>query len=251
MKKKIWIVGASSGIGLELVKLWLKKGYNVVASARTASKSDALKYLKNSYETQLIIINIDATNQSSIHEATKEAWNAFNGIDWWFYNAGDYDVMKLNNLDIKKFEQMNNVNYLGAVRVFNEILPFLQEQKSGRIIWNASLSSYFGLPYGGGYSAPKAALVNLAQALHPELIQENIQLQIINHGFVKTRLTKKNDFEMPELMDPYEAAKEISQGLEAPYKFEIRFPLKLSLFLRVLRFLPEKWSLKLTRKMLR
>ncbi len=112
------------------------------------------------------------------------------------------------------------------------------------------MSSYFGLPQGGGYSAPKAALVNLAQALHPELDLLNIKLQIINHGFVKTRLTDKNSFEMPQLMTPLFTAEKILEGIEKSNSFEIRFPFILSLFLRTLRFLPYKVSLALTKKMI-
>lgn len=250
MSQRIWIVGASSGIGLELVKIWLSQGHLVVASARNASSTKALLSLKYIYEAQLQIVDMDVTSMDSVKKAVPQAWKRFDGLDIWFYNAAVYEVMSVKEWNVAHFEAMMQVNYMGAVRVMSEIVPYFEAQNSGRWIWNASLSSYFGLPLGGGYSAPKAALANLAEALQPELNVKGIQLQIINHGFVKTRLTEKNSFEMPELMSPEQAAQNIAKEIEKTYRFEIHFPFKLSAFLQVLRLMPYKLSLALTKKML-
>ncbi|MDD2896678.1 MAG: SDR family NAD(P)-dependent oxidoreductase [Aliarcobacter sp.] len=104
---------------------------------------------------------------------------------------------------------------------------------------------------GGAYSASKAALVNLAQSIQPELLRKNIYVQIINHGFVKTRLTAKNDFDMPQLMLPNIAAKKIFEQLNKPYKFEISFPFILSKFLRFISLVPYKLSFYITKKFLK
>ena len=249
-KKRIWIVGGSSGIGLELVKLCLNSNYLVVVSSRTAILNDSLLELKEKHKENIQLIDLDVSSKDKIKNATKEAWNSFNGLDIWFYNAGTYEIMDINTWDSKKFEQMNEVNYLGVVRLMTELLPYFKDVKKGHWVWNSSISSYFGLPQGGGYSAPKAALVNLAQSIQPELDLLNINLQIINHGFVKTRLTDKNKFEMPQLMQPKFTAEKIFEGIQNPSSFEIRFPLLLSLFLRVLSLLPYKISLTITKKML-
>lgn len=248
--KKIWIVGGSSGIGLELVKLCLKSNYQVVVSSRTATSTDSLIELRKDYKENIKLINLDVSSKDKIQDVVKEAWNSFEGLDIWFYNAGAYEIMDINTWDSDKFEQMNEVNYLGVIRLMTQILPYFKVQKKGHWVWNSSISSYFGLPQGGGYSAPKAALVNLAQAIEPELNLLNINLQIINHGFVKTRLTDKNKFEMPQLMQPKFTAEKIFEGIQNPNSFEIRFPLLLSLFLRVLSLLPYKLSLSITKKML-
>lgn len=250
MRQRIWIIGSSSGIGLELVKSWLLKDYNVIASAREATTSKSLLALKEHYDKSLILVDIDVINNASIDEAVTLAWSAFDGIDIWFYNAGAYEVMSTKEWDIKHFQTMMEVNYMGIVRVMTQLLPYFQAQKGGKWIWNASLSSYFGLPHGGGYSASKSAMVNLAQSLQPELLAQNIALQIINHGFVKTRLTDKNDFAMPEMMSPHEASKNIIKAIEKPYRFEIHFPFKLSFVLRLLALLPYRLSLALTKKTL-
>jgi short-subunit dehydrogenase len=250
MKQRIWIVGGSSGIGLELVKKWLQKGIYVITSARKASSTRELLTLKQIYEEQLQIVDIDVTSTESVKKAVPQAWKRFEGIDIWFYNAAVYEVMSTEDWNVEYFEAMMQINYMGAVRVMSELLPYFERKGEGRWIWNASLSSYFGLPLGGGYSAPKAALLNLAESLQPELNVKGIELQVINHGFVKTRLTQKNSFDMPELMTPEEAAENIIRATKKPYRFEIHFPFKLSTFLQALRLLPYRISLALTKKML-
>lgn len=250
MKQRIWIVGGSSGIGLELVKKWLQEGTYVITSARKASTTKELLALKEIYEQQLQIVDMDVTSIESVKKAVPQAWKRFEGIDVWFYNAAVYEVMSTEEWKVEHFEGMMQVNYMGAVRVMTELLPYFEKEGEGRWIWNASLSSYFGLPLGGGYSAPKAALLNLAESLQPELSFKGIQLQVINHGFVKTRLTQKNSFEMPELMTPEEAAENIIKGTNNSNRFEIHFPFKLSTFLQTLRLMPYRISLALTKKML-
>ena len=252
-KNRIWIVGGSSGIGLELVKLCLHNNYLVIVSSRNASKTDDLKKLKKQFDKELNLLDMDVTSKEDIAVKVKNAYSIYDGLDIWFYNAAAYEVMSIDTWDIEKFEQMNEVNYLGVIRVMSNLLPILRNDKTRKNvkwIWNCSLSSYFGLPQGGGYSAPKAALVNLAESIQPELELTNINLQIINHGFVKTRLTAKNEFQMPQLMEAKETAEKILKGMENSSSFEIRFPFGLRIFLSLLKMLPYKISLALTKKML-
>lgn len=247
----IWIVGASSGIGFELTRLWLTAGHNVIASSRNATASDSLQGLQTIFPNQLILTDVDAALANRAQHFVDQAWSAFGTIDRWFYNAGAYEVMRIEEWDEDAFTQMNEINYLGAVRLMLPLSKYFTSQGHGEWVWNISLSSYFGLPYGGAYSAPKAALVNLAESIQPELKAKGISLRIINHGFVKTRLTRKNDFQMPQLMEPIEAAEKIADALESSKAFEIRFPKLLSSFLALLRMIPYSLSLFLTSKALR
>ena len=112
MKQRIWIVGGSSGIGLELVKLWLESGNMVVVSARNAVDSKALLSLKHIYEKQLQIINMDVTSTESVSKAVKQAWQRFDGLDLWFYNAAVYEVMMIQEWNFKHFHAMTEVNYM-------------------------------------------------------------------------------------------------------------------------------------------
>jgi len=249
--RNIWIIGASSGIGLELAKQFLLQGDRILASSTNATNNKELLELQKSNDKNFILIDIDISKEDSIELAYKRVQEVFASIDILIYNAAVYDVISLDNFDVEKISKMNDINYLGFIRVMGMVIPLFRKQGYGRIVVNCSISSYFGLPYGGGYSASKSALLNFAQAMQPELINENIELQVINHGFVKTRLTQKNDFEMPQLLEADQAAKNIKNEIERPYRFEISFPFMISMILKLLNILPYSLSLYLTRKMLR
>ncbi len=248
MKKSMWLVGGSSGIGLAFANLWLNDGHLLTVSSRHATTNKELLHLHNQYPDQLHLVNLDVTDQSSIETAVHQAWEYYGGLDYWFYNAGSYESQPISQWDMKHFESMNSTNYMGAAKIMKELYPLAKEGIECRWILNISLASYFGLPLGGGYSAPKAALLNLAQSVQPELLDDNIKLQVINHGFVKTRLTAKNSFKMPQLMEVEAAAQKIFEAIQKPYRFEITFPKGLRYFLRFLTLIPNSWALKITKR---
>lgn len=250
MSNRIWIVGGSTGIGLALATNYLENNDRVIVSSRNATHSDELKKLQVLYLEKIALINVDVSDTSSVLEATTQAWESFGGIDLCVYNAGIYESMKVDEWNIEHFEQMTQINYLGGVRVTHALAPLFLQNGRGSFAFNASVSSYFGLPYGGGYSAPKAALLNFCESIQPELKEKNIDVQVINHGFVKTRLTAKNEFEMPQLLESQEAADIIFEKLENSKSFEIKFPFLLSSFLHFLRVVPYKISLYFTSKAL-
>lgn len=250
ISKIVWLIGASNGIGLELAKLYLENANRVIITARNTASSDELALLKEEFLENVHLLDMDVTQTQSVIDATQRAWNLYGGIDLCVYNAGVYESMKIDEWNLEHFEAMNQVNYVGAVRVLTEIIPLFEEQKQGHIAFNTSVSSYFGLPHGGGYSAPKAALVNFCESIKPELGTKNIKVQVINHGFVKTRLTAKNDFEMPQLIEPEVAAQKIFEGLTHPENFEVKFPWAISRFLHFLRVIPYKIAFNLTKKAL-
>lgn len=249
--KKIWIVGASSGIGFELLKLWLSEDYLIIASSTSIETNPkAIELLKNN-EERLKLFNLDVTCDESIKKALNANKDFLESIDIFFYNAGVYEITNTKNIQIKDFENMINVNFLGFIRILSHLLPYFKNtQFEKKIVVNGSLASYFGLPNAGAYGASKSALVSYCQSVQPELSKQNILLQVINHGFVKTRLTAKNEFQMPQVMECKDAAIIINQNITKAYKFEIKFPFILSNFLQFLSLLPYKVSLAITKKMI-
>ncbi len=240
MGKIVWIVGGSTGIGYQLCKLYIKDGWKVIISSRDPFCSKELQLLKKQYKENLTLIPIDVGDTNSVELATKKAWDSFGFVDLCIYNAGIYESMRCENWDIKNFEEMTQINYLGAIRITTALTRYFLENNKGHFVFNASVSSFFGLPYGGGYSAPKAALLNFCESIYPELKKKNITVQVINHGFVKTRLTDKNQFKMPQLLEPSQAASIIFDKVKDKGEFQIKFPFLLTSFLHFLRVIPYK-----------
>jgi len=250
MSQVVWIVGGSSGIGYELALLYLQNDYKVIISSRRAQTTQRLQELHATYRNNMTLINMDVSSDEGVEKSTQKVLQVYDGIDLCIYNAGVYESMKADTWQIKHFEQMMQINYLGAVRVTNALKSYFEQKKQGSIVFNASISSYFGLPYGGGYSAPKAALLNFCESIQPEFQAKNIAIRIINHGFVKTRLTDKNEFDMPQLLEAKDAATIIYEKITNTKNFEIRFPFLLTSFLYLLRILPYSLAFYFTRKTL-
>ncbi|MBN2816653.1 MAG: SDR family NAD(P)-dependent oxidoreductase [Campylobacterales bacterium] len=251
MPLRVWLIGASSGIGFALAKLLLLKGHKLILSSRDTAASENLQALKIQYRERVILQSVDVRESESVSLAVHRAFEAFGGLDICMYNAAVYENTSIWDSDIQEWERMNEINYVGAVRVALEVVSHFEKQGRGHLVFNASVSSYFGLPYGGAYSAPKAALLNFCESMYPELKSKGIYLQVINHGFVKTRLTEKNEFTMPQLLSPKEATHSIYKGLQKPQRFEIRFPWMLSRFLRLLQMMPYSWSFSITQRLLK
>jgi len=136
---------------------------------------------------------------------------------------------------------------VGALNCLDVVIKKMLVQKSGHIALVASVAGYIGLPKSMSYGASKAALINLAETLYAELSHFNINVSVINPGFVKTRLTDLNNFKMPAIIEAEEAAQIIIKDLEAK-KFEIHFPKKFTIWLKILRILPYSLMLFFTKK---
>jgi short-subunit dehydrogenase len=159
-------------------------------------------------------------------------------IDGLVFLAGVYWPMKATEWDSDKAAQMIDVNVNGAIRSLGVVLPQMLERGGGHIVLTGSLSAYRGLPGAIGYGASKAAIMSLAESLHCDLHNSGIDVQLVNPGFIRTRLTDKNDFKMPFLMEPDAAAKAMMAHMQSE-KFAADFPWLFSTVFRLSRLLPE------------
>ena len=227
--KRVWLVGASSGIGAALAQELAQRGAKVALSARNADKLLALNI------PGALILPCDATDVASLAAARNKLLLAYWGIDLVIYLAGDYVPMRADNFDLAKAEKVFEVNFLAAMRLTSTVLPDLKA--GGGIAFVASVAGYRGLPKALAYGPGKAALIHFAEVLHLDLSPQNIGVWVINPGFVATQLTAQNDFTMPALMTPEDAAIATVNGLKAG-KFEIHFPKRFTLFMKFMALLP-------------
>lgn len=241
----VWIIGASSGIGLALTKELFTRGALLALSAR---REDELEKLKGELGEQVKVFVLDVTDAEMTLRTAQAIRAAYGQIDRIVFLAAAYAPMKATALDIAVAKGIIDINITGAFNLVNAILPILKTQKTkGQLALCGSVAGYIGLPAGQPYSATKAAIINLAESLYAEC-GEFMDIKLISPGFVRTPLTDKNEFNMPMIIEPGLAAKKIADGLLLQ-RFEIHFPKKFTLLLKFMRLLPYKLSLWLTRKM--
>jgi NAD(P)-dependent dehydrogenase (short-subunit alcohol dehydrogenase family) len=226
-----WLIGASSGMGLEVGRLLATQGWAVTLSARDQGRLESA-----AGEIGAACRALDVTEPAMVADAAAELF-ANRPPTLVMVNAGDYEPMPIDDYDTALFARLNAVNYLGPVNVLGAVLPLMRDHGGGEILLNASAAGLRGLPRSAPYSAPKAATIHLAEALRPEAARWGIRLRVINPGFVRSRLTDKNRFTMPGLMDAPAAARRIVAGIGGS-GFEISFPRRLIWPLQLLRCLP-------------
>ena len=232
--KRVWLVGASSGIGAALAQSLLTAGAWVTVSAR---RQEALLELAHPY-LNAHVVAFDAGDALAWPEAFERTLAAMGHVDLVVFGAARYDPTHSWELDLDQVQKSFDLNVVGVYRGVSVLVPYFLKRGEGGLAVIASISAYTGLPKAVIYGATKAALNNMAQTLYFELEPKGISVYLINPGFVETPMTAGNDFEMPGLMKPAEAAKAIVAGFERG-DFEIRFPRGFTGALRWISFLPD------------
>ncbi len=226
--KIIWIIGASSGIGRALAVELANQGAKLVLSARSADKLNALnQQLGGGHQ----VIPLDVGD----HKALTEAANRFSALDSVIFMSAIYEPTPIHKMNITDAHQLVNINLNGALNTIHATLPLLKQQAKGQLVLCGSVAGYCGLPNGQPYSATKAALINLAESLRTE--EPELDIKLINPGFVRTDLTDKNKFNMPMMIEADQAAKIIAKGLLSN-RFEIHFPKKFTYLVKLIANLP-------------
>jgi NAD(P)-dependent dehydrogenase (short-subunit alcohol dehydrogenase family) len=239
----VWLVGASTGIGRATAELLHARGATVVVSARNAVLIEAFE----TTHAGSLGLALDVTDAAALASAAGRIVSTFGRIDMAVYCAGYHRPMRATDFDLGEALRHDRVNYVGALYLLNAVLPVLLKQGHGHLSLVSSVAGYRGLPTSLAYGPTKAALINLAQTLYLDLHPLGIGASVINPGFVETPLTAKNEFTMPALLTPTEAAREIVAGWAAG-RFEIHFPKRFTLWMKALSHLGDGLYFKLVSK---
>ncbi len=245
-RKKIWITGASSGIGKSVAEKFAQNNWIVAASAR---RENVLKEMSSN--SNIYPFACDVTNKTQIENTFKKIIAQFGEIDICLFCSGTYDPKHEQSIDTEKIKNVINVNFLGVVECVKVVENYFKNKKSGQISIVSSIAGYRGLPNSSGYGPSKAALTNFAESIYFDFKKFNVQVSVVSPGFIKTPLTDKNEFSMPFLKSPDYAAEKIYRGLIKNKSFEIHFPMSLTLILKFLRILPYKIYLFLVDKLVK
>ena len=243
--KRVWIIGASTGIGAALAIALHARGARVAVSARRAEKLTAL--VADWSGAASLALPLDITKLDTIAAAEEALVAKWGGYDLVVFMAGDYTPMRSWEIDLKVASQMIETNLTGMYKALSIVVPRFVAAKAGGLALVSSVAGYRGLPQSLVYGPTKAALINLAETLYLDLHEKGLDVYVINPGFVKTPLTDQNTFEMPHIITPEVAAAEIIKGFEAG-EFEIHFPKRFSRMLKTLRHLPISLYFKLIKK---
>jgi short-subunit dehydrogenase len=234
---RVWLTGASSGIGEALVGPLAERGARLAISARRADRLEAIAADARRRGADVRVYPVDVTDRAAVVRTVAAIEADMGGIDLAILNAGGHSPARPVRFDGQQAVDTMTVNYFGVVYGIEAVVPGMLARKRGYLAGVASVAGYRALPAAGAYGASKAALIHLLNSIRFDLEPSGIRVTVINPGFVKTPLTDRNRFPMPLLMPVDEAAVRIVRGLERERK-EIHFPKALSWTLKALRVLP-------------
>ena len=229
--KRYWLVGASEGLGREVALKLSRLGAEVIVSARS---EDRLRELCDEMSGKSSYVTCDVSSREDVKRAASEIGK----LDGVVYLAGVYWPQSAKNWNADEVEKMFDINLTGAARVLGEVVPDMVARDAGHIVITGSLSGFRGLPGAIGYGASKAGIMYLAESMYADLRKTGVRVQLINPGFIKTRLTEKNDFTMPFIMDAETAASEFVEHMTSD-GFKKSFPLMFGWMFRLSQFLPD------------
>ena len=244
--KRVWLIGASSGIGLAVAGLLHARGARVCVSARQQGLLDA--FVQGHPGSQALALDVIDAEATAV--AARQLLDGA-PLDLVCYCAGHYRPMSADALDLPELLQHHRVNVVGALNVLAAVVPaLLQAARAGRtphLSLIASVAGWRGLPQSLAYGPTKAALINLAENLFLDLRPRGVGVSLINPGFVDTPLTAQNTFPMPALITPEQAAVAIVRGWERG-GFELHFPRRFTGVLKLMRCLPYRWYFALVHR---
>ena len=229
--KTYWLIGASEGLGRALAKIMADEGVDLILSARSESR---LQEVADELSRPARIVGVDVSDTESVRAAAA----SIGPIDGVVFLAGVYWPMAATEWNADDAETMMDVNLMGAMRVLGATVPDMVQRNAGHIVLTGSLSGFRGLPGAIGYSASKAGIMSLAETMKCDLKSTSVEVQLVNPGFIRTRLTDKNNFSMPFIMSPEDAARVMFEHMNSR-KFKRSFPTLFSWLFRASQLMPD------------
>ena len=234
MSKKIWITGASSGIGNALAIKFAKEGWQVAASAR---RENLLQDLNKS-NPNIYSFPLDVKDESKTKKVFQNILEKFKNLDICIFCTGIHDPTAEKKLNTQTIRNLMETNFFGTLNCIVTVSNYFKENKMGQISIVSSVAGYRGLPAANGYCASKAALISLAESLFFDFKRYNVRVSLVNPGFIKTPMTEKNEFKMPMIKSAEFAAERMFIGLTKRSAFEIHFPFMFTTGMKFLKIMP-------------
>lgn len=234
--QRIWVVGASSGIGATLAEELHRRGAIVAISARRVERLEEVS------QGRFVTVALDVTDAEETRRAADEVREAIGPIDTVVHAAGYWHTFTADEWLPEEFDKHVAVNLTGLGNVISATLPQMVAARHGHLVGIASVAGYRGLSGSEAYGATKAAQINLLQSMRASLAKKGVRVTTVCPGFVRTEMTETNSFPMPFIIEPEEAATWIADGIEED-KVEVVFPRRMAVAMKLARLLPERvWA---------
>lgn len=212
VSRRIWLTGASSGIGQELAHLLLAEGHCLALSARRA---EPLQAFARRYPGRVLALPADLTDSQQVRAIGAEIEAQWGALDSVILNAGTCEYIDAGQFEAALLERVMQANVLSVGYCIEAALPLLRQGVRPQLIGIGSSVTWFALPRAGAYGASKAAMRYLLESLRLDLASEGIDVTLVSPGFVDTPLTRRNDFPMPLRWSADKAARHIVRRLES------------------------------------
>ncbi len=242
--KKIFITGASSGLGFALANEYAAQyGQSGIILGLVGRNLDALQQLATSLETHskvnCAIYQLDVRDAKLLNTAANDFISHYGSPNIVIASAGvSRGTLTEYEEDITAFQAVMDINVMGLVHTFS---PFIASMKNNheqtQLVGIASVAGIRGLPGAGAYSASKAAAIAYLESLRIEMLQDNIHVTTIAPGYIRTPMTDINTYKMPFLMDASVFAKKALKAISKKRRFVV-IPWQMGWLARLLRFIP-------------
>lgn len=242
--ERIWVLGASSGIGAALAAELAERGAKVAISARSVDK---LHQVAEQAGSDVVTIPLDATDRAAVAAAWSDAQRLLGGVDSVVWSVGTWQQFDARDWDADAFATQIEVNLLGLNNVLAAVVPDFLAAHRGRVVGIASVAGFRGLPGAEAYGTTKAAQIFLLEALRGALTESGVDVMTVNPGFVATPMTADNTFPMPFIIEATDAGKTIADAMEAG-RAQVTFPLPMALLMHAARVVPGRLWTRLTRR---
>lgn len=232
---KLFITGASSGIGWALAEHYAARGALLGLCARRA---EPLQGLSARWPGQVSCYPLDVTDAAALRAAGEDFIARVGVPDIVIANAG-VSVGTLTECaeDLDAIRRVMEVNYFGAAATFAPFIGTMRSAGRGRLVGIASLAGIRGLPGAGAYSASKAAMISYLESLRLEMRGSGVKVVTLCPGYISTPMTVANPFPMPFLMPADEAARRFAQVIARGSSYAV-VPWPMALVAKLLRLLP-------------